>query len=178
MNWKLTKNEGNLAERREEITALAQELFNKITSLPKNIRGDEKTRTGIQILCWVPYSRNLMIIRIGEPSEAAQFFSVEKAVRVWERSYNTSGDCGNEELFEFPGAVFFSQGIGLVVSTSGLLGKENEAISRIIIASILLEFLPQEDFAWIFGDWGIEEEKEDPLYEEAYLNEFVMEYRK
>ena len=80
--WNLSNEEGNLAERKEELTALAEELFKKIIALPKEVRGDMKERTGICVLFWVPRSRNLMIIEIGKPSEAARFFAIEKAVRM------------------------------------------------------------------------------------------------
>ncbi|MDD2680986.1 MAG: hypothetical protein PHE20_02655 [Patescibacteria group bacterium] len=138
----------NLDERRQEIVGVATKLFKKFVSMPKDVRPDDKERTGIQVIVWEPGTRNLVMGSIEEPSEAARFFAIEKAVRSHMLSDMSSGNSANPDSMEFAGSVsiFYShpekkgeklqEGI-LRVSTSGLTAEEDVAVSVSIIARII-----------------------------------------
>ncbi len=59
----------------------AENLFDDLIALPKDIRPDDKERTGVKILIREIGTRNIIFESIGKPSEASQFFAIEKAVR-------------------------------------------------------------------------------------------------
>ncbi|MDR0860516.1 MAG: hypothetical protein LBO09_06155 [Candidatus Peribacteria bacterium] len=166
-----------LSEKREEIQILAEELFKKIIGLDPKVRIDTKERKGVQVFCCVPGSRNLLILRVGEPSEAAQFFSIEKAVRTDLSDDMTSDESAEEKLCRFPGAVAFNGSkeenpdLWVIVSTSGLLGAEDSVISCIIQGKIW-GISPREIIADLRGfrlSEGITQEGH-------YLNALIEEY--
>ena len=157
----------DLSEKRQDIIAVATELFEKFVSMPKSLRHDDKERTGIQVLAWEPYTRNLVMVSIKEPSEAAKFFVVEKAVRSNESSNMSSANLADSSAMQFPGSlsVFLNELPGrelkegvLTVSVSGLLGEEDAAISAAIIAKItgvsFIEVCDSVDaFGGVLPDW-------------------------
>ena len=55
----------NFNEQRKFIETLGNQLFDYITGLSKDIRSDDKERTGIQILGRVLRSRNLVMVPKG-----------------------------------------------------------------------------------------------------------------
>ncbi|MEI7451983.1 MAG: hypothetical protein WCK37_02125 [Candidatus Falkowbacteria bacterium] len=134
-------------EKRQDIIAVAAELFDKFVNIPKSVRPDDNKRTGIQVLVLEPHTRNLVMVSIKEPSEAAKFFVVEKAVRSEELSHMSSANSAHPPFMQFPGSlsVFLNELPGhnnkleegvLTVSTSGLLSEEDVAISAAILAKI------------------------------------------
>jgi len=135
----------NLNDRRQEIIDVATEAFEIITGLPKNIRQDEKERTGIQVLVIQPGTRNLVYVSIKEPSEAAKFFAAEKAVRANILSDVSSGNSENLESMQFSGciSVFVDELVEgmpdkmLQASVSGLNSEEDVTIAVLILAKLL-----------------------------------------
>ena len=135
----------DLNEKRQDIIAVATELFEKFVNLPKSIRFDEKERTGIQVLVWEPGTRNLVLVSIGEPSEAARFFAVEKAVRSHLYNDAASDNSADSSIMQFAGSlsVFLDDLSGheneaglLMASTSGLTADEDAAISAAVLAKV------------------------------------------
>lgn len=137
-------NRIDLNSRRQEIIALAEQLFNEITSLPPEIRPDEKPRTGIAVLVIDPNDQNNMLyFTIGEPSERARYLAVKKAVSSFIYSDVSSKNKENPLYLDFPGSLtFIDEGVGdfdiwtCQASVSGLKGEEDVAISTMILADI------------------------------------------
>ena|GEM_PF-1120752 len=135
----------NLIEKRQDIIDIATEVFEKFVRMPKSLRPDNNERTGIQVLVWEPGTRNLVMVSIKEPSEAAKFFVVEKAVRSHVLSDMSSENSANSLAMQFAGSlsVFMDELPGhegeegiLRASTSGLSAKEDAATSAAILAKI------------------------------------------
>ncbi|QQG52748.1 MAG: hypothetical protein HY931_00755 [Candidatus Falkowbacteria bacterium] len=133
----------DLNEKRQAIIAVATEMFNKFVSMPPELRSDDKPRTGIKVLVWEPGTRNLILFSVAEPSEAAQFFVVEKAVRSHILSDMSSQNSEHEPSLQYMGSlsVFLDELEGradkkgiLLASTSGLKGEEDAAISASVLA--------------------------------------------
>jgi hypothetical protein len=136
----------DLNEKRQDIIAVATELFEKFVSMPWDVRSDNKERTGIQVLVWEPGTRNLVMVSIKEPSEAARFFAVEKAVRSIQYGHMSSENSADPDIMQFPGSVSIFpnnfSGIDeeegtLTASVSGLKAEEDVAISVAILAKIV-----------------------------------------
>ncbi|HBA36858.1 TPA: hypothetical protein DCZ15_03210 [Candidatus Falkowbacteria bacterium] len=136
----------DLNEKRQDIIAVATEVFEKFVSMPKSVRPDDKERTGIQVLVWEPGTRNLVMVSIKEPSEAARFFAIEKAVRSHILSNMSSADSAHPSTMEFPGSlsIFLDELSGhedeeglLRASTSGLTAEEEDAaVSAAVLAKV------------------------------------------
>jgi len=125
---------------RNEITAAASRCFIHLVSLPESVRKDEKKRTGIQVLVREPGTRNLVYESIYEPSEAAKFFSVEKAVRSYLRGDVSSTNSENPEKMEYTGSITYVVIVGekyLQVSVSGLKAEEDVTIAIIVTAAVV-----------------------------------------
>lgn len=136
----------NLNEKRNEVFEIASELFEKFTNMPKTVRTDEKERTGVQVVVWEPGTRNLIMVSVGEPSEAARFLAVEKAVRANAYADGTSSESEVASLNRFAGALSIFWDFGetekgqgrseIFASTSGLKSEEDVAISIAVLAKI------------------------------------------
>lgn len=130
----------DLTEKRELIQRLGKELFDWITTLPKEIRPDDKVRTGIQIVAREIGTRNIVMVPIYEPSEAARFFAVEKTVRTECHGLVTSEDSEDPGCMQFKGNVSYvckNDSREFHVSTSGLFGEEDVLVSIIILSRIM-----------------------------------------
>jgi len=129
----------DLVGRRAHFVAYATELFDKITHLPKEIRPDNKERTGIQIYLREVGTRNSVFASIYEPSEQAQIFSVEKAIRSETLGDYSSQNSEDPDYMKFRGSlsILFNKS-RIQASCSGLSGDEDTAISL-----LLLSFLTQ-----------------------------------
>ncbi|MEI8007924.1 MAG: hypothetical protein WCI00_00250 [bacterium] len=127
----------NFNEQRKFIETLGNQLFDYITGLPKDIRPDDKERTGIQILGRVLRSRNLVMVPIKEPSEAARFFAVEKSVRTESNSDKTSGDSEDVDSLHYQGCVsIYIDDNEIHVSVSGLKAEEDVTVGIIILSGV------------------------------------------
>lgn len=136
----------DLNEKRQDIIAVATEVFEKFVNMPKSVRPDDKERTGIQVLVWEPGTRNLVMVSIKEPSEAARFFAIEKAVRSHILTDMSSGNSEDSSAMQFAGSlsVFLDESPGnedkedmlLISSTSGLTAEEDAAISAAVLAKV------------------------------------------
>lgn len=123
---------------------MATNGFNTLKNLPKEIRKDDKERTGIQVLVREPGTRNLIFFSVGNPSEHAMFFAAEKAVRSHIHGDSASQNSSNPEKMEFAGSVSVCiDGICLQVSVSGMRAEEDVAIA-ITILSHLFSVLPKK----------------------------------
>lgn len=163
----------NLNEKRQDIITVAIELFEKFVNMPKDVRPDDKERTGIQILVWEPGTRNLVLDSVREPSEAARFFAIEKAVRSHVLSDMSSGNSAHPPTMQFAGSVgvFLDDILGieyegriLRASISGLTAEEDAAISVAIIAKITEKSFSEIcDLVFVFNgdlpDWYYEKHK-------------------
>lgn len=125
----------NLNEKRGGIIAVGYKYYDQIMSLTGKFRNDEKPRTGIQIFVREPGTRNLMIASIYKPSEAAQFFAIEKAVRSRVKLDWSSQNSEDPDAMEFRGSVMAEfNGITLQASVSGLTADEDTNIAVRILA--------------------------------------------
>jgi len=157
----------DLSEKRQSIIAVATEVFEKFVGMPKDMRPDDKERTGIQVLVWEPGTRNLVMVSIKEPSEAAKFFAVEKAVRSHVLSDMSSDNSAHPPTMQFPGSlsVFLDELPGheeeegiLLASTSGLSAEEDAATSAAVLARVTGNSFTEicdcvNDFAGGLPDW-------------------------
>ena len=136
----------DLDSKRQDIIAVATEVFEKFVGMPKDLRPDDKERTGIQVLVWEPGTRNLVMASVKEPSEAAKFFVVEKAVRTHVNGHSSSADSEVIADLQFAGSlnVFLDElpghegedNVFLYASTSGLTAEEDVAVSVAILSKI------------------------------------------
>lgn len=122
--------EKDLIGRRAQLVALATELFDYLTGLPKEIRPDDKERTGIQIFLREVGTRNSVFASIYQPSEQAQSFSAEKAVRSETLGDFSSQNSEDPKKMKFRGSLsILFHGSIFQSSTSGLTGDEDSVIS-------------------------------------------------
>lgn len=128
----------DLSLRRDFIISFAQQIFDKILGLLG--RNDDKERTGIQVLVREPRTRNLLFFPVYSPSEAAQFFATEKAIRSYFLSHATSQNSEAPTRMEFAGSLtVYENEDYLQVSTSGLKAEEDVVVSLLLLAAILQE---------------------------------------
>ena len=121
----------DLIGRKAQFIELATRLFDEITKLPKEVRPlDDKPRTGIQIFLREAGTRNSVFASIYQPSEQAQSFSVEKAVRSETLGDFSSQNSEDPDLMKFRGSltILFHKG-RMQTSCSGLSGDEDAAVS-------------------------------------------------
>lgn len=135
----------DLNSKRQDIIAVATEMFEKFVGMPKSVRPDDKERTGIQVLVWEPGTRNLVMASIKEPSEAAKFFVVEKAVRSHVNGHSSSANSEVITELQFAGSLSVlldelsghEDDVYLLASTSGLTAEEDVAVSVAILSKIM-----------------------------------------
>lgn len=130
----------DLDQRRYQITLAASKAVQEILDVPPHIRNDEKQRTGIQVLVREPDTRNLVFLSIGKPSEAAQFFAVEKAVRSHLHGHMASANSEDTLKMQYSGSVtceLSDDGTLLQASVSGMKAEEDVTIAIFVLASIL-----------------------------------------
>lgn len=132
-------NKINLLEMRDSLISSANRLFEEIMKVPQEIREDSKQRTGIMVLVKEARTRNLILFKVHEPSEAAQFFVVEKAVRSAVLRQPTSQNSEDEDCFEFAGSITVTPEVGIhyQVSVSGAQTHEDVAIAVALMAEVL-----------------------------------------
>ena len=121
----------DLIGKRAQLIELATQLFDQITKLPKEVRPlDDKPRTGIQIFVREEGTRNSIFASIYQPSEQAQSFSVEKAVRSETLGDFSSQNSEDPDHMKFRGSltILFHKG-RIQASCSGLSGDEDTAVS-------------------------------------------------
>ena len=127
----------DLLEKKERVYKTATFWFEQLLKLPNDIRNDDKERTGIQVFAWEPGTRNLIYFPVSNPSEAAQIFSVEKAVRSYVLDDASSQNSQDVSKLRFPGSVTVTiDGITITVSVSGLQSHEDVFIAIQILAGI------------------------------------------
>lgn len=130
----------NLLEEKECAHKTATFWFNKLMKLPNSVRNDDKERTGIQVFMWEPGTRNFIYFPVGEPSEAAQIFAVEKAVRSYVLGNASSQNSEDVSKLRFPGSVTVEiNGVVITVSVSGLQSHEDVFIAIQVLARIFDE---------------------------------------
>ncbi len=162
-----------LPEMESQFAFISQMLFNKIISTPKEVRGDDKKRTGIQVLVRQLATANLVNISILNPSQLAKFFVCEKSTRLELLGDSTSEDTKDEAIMRFPGAIHIvADGMRYHVSVSGLQAHEDVAIA-VYIAAYLAELSAKEICTQINLNDGT---LPQTLYEENhYLNGIIAE---
>ena len=127
----------NLSLMRAEIISKATELFEKIVNVPVEIRPDTSVRTGIQIFMREVGTRNSVFISIHKPSENAQTFSVEKAVRSETLGHYSSQNSEDPYQMKFRGSVTIDFATEKYQSSvSGLQGDEDVAVAVILLSLI------------------------------------------
>ncbi|MBP7846222.1 MAG: hypothetical protein KA007_02170 [Candidatus Pacebacteria bacterium] len=133
----------------------AEMLFDNLISLPKDVRPDDKERTGIKILIREIGTRNIIFESIAKPSEAAQFFAIEKAVRSETLGHATSQNSENPEKMKYAGSV---TAFNYQVSVSGLKADEDVFIAIAVMAKFLDESIESvifdiEDKGGLLPEW-------------------------
>ncbi len=151
----------NLQQKKQEILSLGRNLFHEIINLPRDVRSDDKERTGINIVVRNPNDGDLIIIPIENPSEKIIFYSVEKITRMEvsgedlfykklhpfshtqkdsrARLSFSSQSTKDAEKFRYAGGIALGMelkeriSILLQVSTSGLKEEEDVLISLIVL---------------------------------------------
>lgn len=119
----------DLQEKRQGLVELLTKSFFELITLPKEVRPDEKERTGIQVLIREPDTRNLLFFSIGIPSEAAIFFSGEKAVRSHIKGDFSSQNSADPKKMEYAGSVTMAiGGTTIQASASGMKAEEDVAL--------------------------------------------------
>jgi hypothetical protein len=148
-NWILNKEIGNVSAREKEVKNLAEKLFMEITALPKEVRSDEKERTGISVFIAVKRSDNYIRFNIGTPSDRAIRYAQRKAEMLEFANIYTTRAWENPEKAIWAGGIATEGWIGekenetnpnqhwLLVGVSGLKSEEDETIAIILIATIL-----------------------------------------
>ena len=127
----------NLNDKRGGFIAVGYKHFNAITALSNDIRKDDKPRTGIQIFIRELETRNIVITSIHQPSEAAQFFAIEKAVRSQTLGHYSSQNSEDPDNMKFRGSVTAKiKGRAFQASTSGLTGDEDTYVSVKMLAHL------------------------------------------
>lgn len=111
-------------------------LFKQITSLPKEVRSDDKERTGIQILIREIGTRNIFFESVFRPSKAAEFFAIEKAVRSEILGHAASQNSADPDKMKFPGSVTMNylNKTFFQCSISGLKGEEDVFMAVVSLA--------------------------------------------
>ena len=129
----------NLSEKRAEITAKGVELFDQIVNIPDEIRVDTTDkRTGIQIFMREVGTRNSVFISIYQPSENAQTFAVEKAVRSETLGHYSSQNSEDPYEMKFRGSVTVDFATDKYqASVSGLKGEEDVAVAVILLSLVV-----------------------------------------
>ena len=127
----------NLLEKETLIRQVADTWYNRIldqTDRPKYA----KKRTGIQVLVQQPTTRNIVNVRIYDPSMVAITLVSEKATRANMKGHVSSTNSRNLDLMQFGGAVTATfDGITIQASTSGLEEEEDVLVS---IAELAVQF--------------------------------------
>lgn len=130
----------DLLEEKERAHKTAAFWFNKLMELSNDIRNDDKDRTGIQVFAWGPGTRNFIYFPVGEPSEAAKIFAVEKAVRSFVLGDASSQNSQDVSILRFPGSVTVTiNSITVTVSVSGLQSHEDVFVAIQVLARIFNE---------------------------------------
>lgn len=130
----------------------ADKFFQKLISLPPDIRPDVKERTGVAVLLREVNTRNIIYFLVKDPSQAAQFFVAEKAVRSQILGDTSSMNSENADEYKFAGSVTIKLGgIEYQASCSGLKSEEDVFFS-IFMLSLLFQ---------IRKDWIIKHIKEN-----------------
>ena len=122
--------------KRMSLLNFAETLFTNFTALSNVVRSDEKVRTGIKILIREIGTSNIILESIGKPSEAAQFYAIEKAVRSETLGHAASQNSANPEKKKFAGSI---TAFNYQVSVSGLKADEDVFISVALMAKFLGE---------------------------------------
>ena len=144
-----------LSEKKGLLIGHSLKIFDGIVGLPTNIRPDEKERTGIQVLVRVPGTRNLVFFSVGSPSEFAQFFAAEKAVRSDLFGHTSSETSQDWDEMRFPGSVTVKTDDAFYqASVSGLKAEEDVFIAIKLLSLILKEtfFDVYENIAKLGGE--------------------------
>ncbi len=164
----------DIKSKRNELIALATKWYDAIVSLPAEIRTDEKTRTGVQVLLRQIGTRNQVFFSVHHPSEDAMFFCAEKGVRSEIEGDLTSGESANPEICRFGGSVtLMIGGVAYQASVSGLNSFEDVALALIML-SRLTGFPPAAILEQILAEnESIPEEFND---KDNFLYELVNSY--
>jgi len=127
----------NLDLIRGMLIAEAYKRYDEIMGLPGDERKEEKARTGIQIFIREPGTRNALYASIYHPSEAAQTFSVEKAVRSYTLGHFASQNSEDPEKMQYRGSLTVNiGGILIQASVSGLDADEDVYVAANLLAKI------------------------------------------
>lgn len=161
----------DLVKMRKGIESVAETIFLSIVSLPEEVRGVDKERTGIQVLVREPGTRNLVYVSVGEPSEAAKFFSVEKAVRSYVKGDYSSANGADFDKMEFPGSLTIDfHGMKLQGSISGMRADEDvTAVTHVL--SYITQASPVDICRYVMKKGGV---MPDAVRDEDhYLHKFI-----
>ncbi len=129
----------------KQIQEYAKEVYARITGFPSEVRNDTKKRTGIWVLVGEPDSRNFVKFKVSRPSDAANHFCSEKAVRSSGRGEASSTNSRDPHRSRFSGSITVevlicqseNEYMDLQCSISGLMEPEDTAGAIMILAELL-----------------------------------------
>lgn len=168
----------NIAASEATLRAIAAEIFDSITSVPAEIRGNTKKSTGIYVLAGQPDSRNFVMFPIGEPPDVSRFFCTEKAARASVLGHYSSGNSRNPDRCRYAGCIVIltPNEVGgkillLQCSISGL--QENEDVAgSILVLSKFLGVNPQTICQWVQNNGGAL--PKELFWDGHYLNKLLF----
>lgn len=125
-----------LNEHAHALANTAATFFNRVVGLSKEVRPDEKERTGMQVFIREIGTDNIALFSASKPSERAQFFAVEKAVRSAMLGQAASQNSEDPDKMQFPGSITITldDGTQFQASTSGLKSYEDVANSILMLS--------------------------------------------
>ncbi|MDR0282971.1 MAG: hypothetical protein LBI53_06950 [Candidatus Peribacteria bacterium] len=148
-NWILTTVVDNLEERKDELINLAHKLFMDITALPKEVRNDEKERTGIAVFIAPRLCDNFIRFKIGTSSDRAIWYAQRKAKSLEKGDFLITRDFENPEHAIWAGGITTDgwvdetknetnpERLWLYIGVSGLKAEEDEVVAIILAAAVL-----------------------------------------
>lgn len=165
------------------IFELGKELFDKITTLPADVRPVDEKRTGIQIYIRQLGTRNSAFVSVYSPSKDDITFSVEQSVRTEILGDYSSQDSANPDLMRFAGCVVMElDGIKYHSSVSGLKETENVYMAVVLMREVLgINIKSIVDYLYFYGAM-LPKELEYNFYGinklkyNTYLNNILKEY--
>lgn len=128
----------NLPDLEPVLFHTASEIFDQLINMDQSKRPDVRHRTGIQVLVREIGTDNLCFFSVQKPSQKAQFFASEKAVRSDLKEDCASQNSENPDAYQFAGSITVAFGSSLFqCSVSGLKATEDVFVASHVLANAL-----------------------------------------
>jgi len=126
--------------KKDSLTKLGEDLFAKWQILPAEIRQDDKNRPGMKFIIKVPRTKNILGIKVFNPTDIAEDFASEKSARTDLLGHATSQDSEDVSQNHHRGCVsYYDEENGIVyhASGSGAPGSVDVTFSLILLSSAI-----------------------------------------